>query len=316
MRRHSFFLIFCLFLLADKALALDITFQKNVQVSADHILLGDIALFSEKSSLSSELSAQVVSSSPEPGQAIILDGREVIREMLRKTNIPHSTRWLGAAAIDVERPGDEITATDIQNAIDRFIKKAAQRLPEAEISFTPKQPPHSFFVPKGKREIEAIPSDPDIIGSSTFTIIIRVDGKVRSNSTINGKLTAIAKVPVTREAIARGSQITPADIAMVKQDITPLKLPLLTRRDVLGKMARHALKKGSVVEARDIQQPPLVQKGQLVRILLNRGELHLTATGVARTAGIRNQTIRVQNLNSRKLIYCRVTAPGIVEVIL
>jgi flagella basal body P-ring formation protein FlgA len=58
----------------------------------------------------------------------------------------------------------------------------------------------------------------------------------------------------------------------------------------------------------------MVARGQMVKIVLISGALRVTATGIASMNGVKNQVIRVRNISSRKLLYCRVLAPGIVEV--
>jgi flagella basal body P-ring formation protein FlgA len=61
---------------------------------------------------------------------------------------------------------------------------------------------------------------------------------------------------------------------------------------------------------------PVVRSGERVKIIITSGSMILTATGLAYSDGQINQMIRVQNLRSRKIVYCRVAAPGLVEVLL
>ena len=51
-------------------------------------------------------------------------------------------------------------------------------------------------------------------------------------------------------------------------------------------------------------------------MVINHGSMHLSTVGIARNNGRQDQMIRVQNINSNKIVYCRVAAPGLVEVVL
>jgi flagella basal body P-ring formation protein FlgA len=63
-----------------------------------------------------------------------------------------------------------------------------------------------------------------------------------------------------------------------------------------------------------IEIPPLIRKGQLVKIHINHNGMHLSASGISSMNGKQDQIIRVVNTVSKKMIYCKVSAPGIVEV--
>ena len=58
----------------------------------------------------------------------------------------------------------------------------------------------------------------------------------------------------------------------------------------------------------------LIQPRQRVEMLANGGGFKVTAIGEAQQAGRLGQTIPVQNVDSKRTVYARVTGPGTVEV--
>jgi len=150
--------------------------------------------------------------------------------------------------------------------------------------------------------------------SSRFSIILRVDGRVRKNLSLPGHVQAVAPVAVASANLPRGAILTPSNTFMEKRNLALLKDPCLTTRTLFGKRLKHAVRAGNAIRSSYIESPPLVQKGQLVKIIFNNGPLFLSATGVARMSGKRDEIIRVQNSSSKKMIFCKITAPGIVEV--
>jgi flagellar basal body P-ring formation protein FlgA len=296
--------------------ALEISFKERAEVSTDYITLGDIVSFDEASALTSSLATKVVSQSPEPGDNLIIDSISIKDQIMRKTSLSMYTQWTGSRAVKVFRPGQEILPKNLLSAIRLFLKENKHELPQAEVSFVPKSLPIPFMLPQGKLDIEVIPSNPAILKSTRFSLICRVDGKVEKNFSIQGELRALAPVVIAADSLRRGTILTPANTKKVVKDLTEHDEPCTDQRLILGKRLKRSVRAQAVINASDVEIPPMIKRGQLVKIIFYQGSLYLTATGIARTDGKLNQIIRVRNANSNKLIQGRVTAPGVVEVII
>ena len=302
--------------LCNPVYGLEISFKERAEVSTDYITLGDIVSFDEASELTNSLATKVVSHSPEPGENLIIDSVSIKDQIMRKTRLSRYTQWTGSQVVNVLRPGQEILPKRLLNAIGSFLKDHKHELPQAEVSFVPRSLPIPFMLPKGKLDVEVIPSNPVILKSTRFSIICRVDGKVEKNFSIQGELRALAPVVIAADSMRRGTILTPANTKKVVKDLTEHDDPCTDQRLILGKRLKRSVRAQAVISASDVEIPPMIKRGQLVKIIFYQGSLYLTATGVARTDGKLNQIIRVRNANSNKIIQGRVTAPGIVEVII
>lgn len=316
MRRYIYILSALFILQSSWCFGLEISFRDEAQISTNHVTLGDVAAFSDNNDVTDALSVKIIAASPEPGKSSYLDSREIIKNILRKTKLSSSTLWSGSASVKIIRLGQKISQDQLIEQITNYLKNQTSGMPKADISFEPSSLPLPFMIPKGETSWEVIPSNPTILKSNRFSIIIRVDGRVRKNISIAGRVKALAPIAVAVTSLKRGSILTPDNTALVVKDIVEHRAPCLSLREILGKRVKHNFRAGSVIESDDVEMPPLVKKGQLVKIILNHGPLFLSASGIARMSGTLNQVIRVQNVNSRKLIFCRITAPGIVEVII
>ncbi len=214
----------------------------------------------------------------------------------------------------VHRQGTTITSEDIQGLINDFITAKTRELPKAVYTFTPTDPPLPFMVPTGKVQWEVTPSNPGIIGSSRFALIGRIDNQVVKNFSIRGTLEALAPVAVAVASLRRDTIITENDIRMETRDLSTLRTPCLLSGQVIGKKLLRNTQAGAVIDLAYIEFPPMIKKGALVKIFGQKNGLELTATGIARTDGQEGQVIKVKNTSSDKDIFCRVTAPGLVEV--
>jgi flagellar basal body P-ring formation protein FlgA len=309
------FFIFCLFFsIAQVCHGLEVTFRPSASVDGASITLADVADFDIQSDMTLALGSQIISASPPPGQEILLQTGSLRQYLIGALSIPSSVGWNGPSSIRVHRKGITLGPEKIQSVIAEFLRQHRNDLPEAEIYFTPTTLPLPFILPSGDLTWEVIPSNPGILSSTSMSLIFKVDGHVRKNIAIAGHMEAIAPVAVAASEIERGSTVSPEQIHVVSRNIADHSSPCFDPRDIIGKKTNRTIKEGSVFERTWIEIPPMVARGQMVKILLNSGELHLTTTGIANMNGLKDQVIRVQNINSKKMIYCRVTAPGVVEV--
>ena len=309
-------ILFTLVLLwSTPCLALDITFIQSGSVSKDTVLLSDITNASEKTPLSKALGSQIVGKSPDPGLASVLDAREIIKKIEKSHNSKlRGVIWKGSPLITVTRESETITTEQIQKIIDDYIADNNHRFPDVEITFIPESLPLPFEIHTGTLSWDVIPSSPEIIGSSRFSIIFKVDNKVRKNFSVRGHTKAITAVVTAARRIKYGEIITPENVSVADRDISMAQSYSKTLSEVIGSVVKRNIKQGSVIGPDAVEQPHVVKKGELVKIVVNHSGLVLTATGIAKSNGRLDEVIRVKNTNSNKLIYCRVQAPGLVEV--
>ena len=296
-------------------LALDITFTQSSSVSKDRVLLSDITNVSEQTPLSNALGSQIVGTSPDPGLVTVLDAREIINRIEKSHNSKlKGVVWKGSPSISVTRESVTITSDKIQEIIDNYIAENIHRLPDAEISFIPDSLPLPFEIQTGSLSWDIIPSSPGVIGSSRFSIIFKVDNKVRANFSVKGHTKALASVVTATRRLRYGDIITPDMVTIRERDISTVPSYSRSTSEVIGSLVKRNIQEGSVIGPEQVKLPPVIEKGELVKIVVNHSGLVLTATGIAKSDGHIDEVIRVKNTDSNKLIYCRVQAPGLVEV--
>jgi flagellar basal body P-ring formation protein FlgA len=294
--------------------AFNVTFHPAATVSGPSVTLADIADLDNNSDLANTLSKQTVAASPDAGQKNVLDTSSIIHKLTRAISTPTEIKWLGTKTVTVERRGNTITSHNIEEVIGAYIAKHATSIPGAKYTFTPKDPPLPFLVPVGSLQWEVIPSTPEIIGSNRFSLIGRISNQVVKNFSVIGYLEVLAPVAVAVANLRRDDIVTETQVQMVTQDISTIKDPCLQRDQVIGKKVLRNINVGSVIDLASIEFPPMIKKGAFVKIFYQKNGLELTATGIAKTDGKQDQVIKVKNASSDKEIFCRVTAPGLVEV--
>jgi flagella basal body P-ring formation protein FlgA len=302
-----------LLLTAAPAMALDIQLHEQAQVFTRFIYLGDIAAITQAGSGEKKWAEQRISRSPEPGKSKTLQSASIIAS-LRHIKDAKKIHWSGAQHITVSRLGVTIGREQIKQIIAEFIGKNLKNLPDAEVRFTSIRAPEKIILPTGKLTYTVLPSRPGILGSSSFSIIFKVDGKIVKNCTVHGKLEAMAEVATAAVNVRKGSIITADMVQLIRLDISKLDTPYPSIDQVVGLQAKRTIRAGRALDNRNVKLPPVIRKGEPVKIIADRGALQISTNGVAIMDGRTGDFIRVKNINSSKLVYCRVDAPGIVSV--
>ncbi len=314
MRIIQVFLSFLFCFLPATTYGLQITSLPKAEVTNTFVLLSDIVKFSEESPLATALGSKRIANAPRVGKSVTLQTITIQKKLLKDLALKNKLLWNGSSTTVVSRKGIQITPATITDSIDDFLFDMQDSLPEAEYSFVPRQLPLPFEIPTGELEVQVIPSDPDIIGSKRFSLLYKVNNKTVKNISVRGQLKAMAPVAVLTQSVKRGTILHPNMVEMEMRDLSTLRTPCTNLRMVLGKRLSKRLRSGSVLDLSFVEFPPVIHKGQLVKMVVNHNGLQLTATGISYMNGKQDQIIRVKNIRSNKNVFCKVSSPGIVEV--
>jgi flagella basal body P-ring formation protein FlgA len=122
-------------------------------------------------------------------------------------------------------------------------------------------------------------------------------------------------VLVTKRTVSRGSGVGPSDV-----ETQVLRVPGLathyvaTVADLAGRHAKRALPPGTVLSNDELATDVLVKKGQQVTLLAAVGGIEVRANGRALADGGTADRIRVQNLNSSRIVEGMVESADIVRI--
>lgn len=304
--------LFCL--LPVTAYSLAISVSPSAEVSTGFVRLGDVATFSEDSDIATALASQRLCNAPAIDSSITIKTGTIQTKVQRFSDLKEKIKWIGSPETVVTRKSIPISTEDMIGAIDKYISEKKETLPPAEYSFLPRQLPIPFKIPTGDLEVKIVPSNPEIIGSKRFSLIYEVNGKIAKNLSIRGKLEAMAPVAVLSQSVRKGAILHPEMVIMERKDLSTLRTPCTNLRMVLGKRITKRLRAGTVLDLSYVEFPPVIRKGQLVKMVIKHQGLQVVATGIAAMNGKQDQIIRVKNTRSNKSVFCKVSSPGIVEV--
>ena len=121
-------------------------------------------------------------------------------------------------------------------------------------------------------------------------------------------------VVVSRAAIARGSRVTAADVAIAERELSGAGGANFDRvEQVVGQQTRAAIAAGQLIAPWHLDRPHLINRGESVALHAGTGEFEVTTHAQALDNGRLGDQIRVRNATSGRIVYGWVDSPGSVS---
>ncbi len=154
------------------------------------------------------------------------------------------------------------------------------------------------------------------MGRNQLVGTVLVNGERFKKFRLSAKTTAIVNVIRAKRPIKRG-EIISEDVVAVEQikTVRPLRNIVNRLEDILGTEATRNLPTGRNISFNSIKIPPLIDRGDRLLIVAQKGGMKITTPGMAQKKGSKDSVIPVINLQSKKVVYARVVDKNTVEVV-
>ncbi|MHB0912629.1 MAG: flagellar basal body P-ring formation chaperone FlgA [Armatimonadota bacterium] len=277
-----------------------VTINEESKVSAGYVTLGDISDAPES------LREARICSSPLPGKSRELT-KDQIASALLAAGIKESI--LCPAEVRVTRTASTLTGQAIFEAARDHVLSGVWR---GAVTVEPVSLPPDQTVPEGALEIRAKPGAEIRKGQNTLPMQIVVDGAVYRTVYARVLVRVLAQMPVAKEPIARGAELSAANTEMRECDVTAL--PEGPCGPVIGCIAKVSIPGGSVIRQQWITEPSAVRFGDTVLVVLQSGTIRITEKGTAICDGSIGESIKVRLMSDSRLVQATVTGKGIVSI--
>jgi flagella basal body P-ring formation protein FlgA len=303
-------------LAATAAAAATVTVRAAAQVSGAQITLGDVATIADADAqTAARLAAVLVGSAPLAGSTRPL-ALETIGVYLRRAGVdPQSVHLGGAPTARVTRASTVVTGAEIETAAREAA--LAQEPDQAAITLSCAHQPADVKVPQGK-----VALDPQLIGpargaSRLVRVVISVDGKRITGSTVSLRVERSGDVLVAARDVERGEALTADAFVVQPRDIIRmLGTPVSDPADLEGCRAKLHVSAGTVLTTQMLERIPVIRRGDPVTVTLRMGAVRVTLTGIARGDAAIGDSVTVLNPASKRQLSARATGKGAAEVTL
>jgi flagella basal body P-ring formation protein FlgA len=163
--------------------------------------------------------------------------------------------------------------------------------------------------------LEAFLRDGTRIGPRT-TVGVRCSGSKPWKVYVPVVLSIRREVWIARHPLPRGHVLTADDLMSDLRDISRINAAWVSDKAALiGQRLKTSILAGRIVTRQLIEAENVVRRGQTVTLAVSSGGLTIRMTGKALTDGALNQRIRVQNLNSGRVVEGIVRSRELVEIL-
>lgn len=286
----------------------------NVEISGDRILLGDMAHVSAGSFLKQSIEQIDIGASPKPGQIIALKKRKIMYHIQSHNYLPKNLSLVCPDTVYVKRAGQKISKKQIETFLSSRLKTIYKNK-TFELRQLSVRGLESY--PEGKVEFSG--NFDRLIsknGRLSGHVDVLVDSVPVDRISLTGKIAVWDRILFAAHSLSRGDLLKPDDFYLKTVDVCTLSHPAVhSLTAVEGKVLQTTLNKDDYLKASNLVEAPVVRKGDVITLVAVQNNLKIVTTGVSTEDGFVNELIKVENLNSGKLVRGIVTNKSQVEVV-
>jgi flagella basal body P-ring formation protein FlgA len=165
-------------------------------------------------------------------------------------------------------------------------------------------------------DVKAYPltqSDPG--GRFPMRVELHLDGAIVEKGAVSLNIRIMADLLVPEQNIKRHTILDANMFVLKRFDVTSIRENMLSdARQMVDCRAKQNLTADRYVSLSRIEKIPDVENRQQVTILGSSGLFEIRAKGTALQNGYVGETIKVKNVDSRKILMGKVIAPGVIEI--
>ncbi len=156
---------------------------------------------------------------------------------------------------------------------------------------------------------------PHRLDGTSLKLDFLVDSIRKKSQWVRLHASARGKVPILAENVKYGETIGMTDLTYEWKELSRIDGFILNPQQIIGSVAKKNLTKGSLVYQRDVEEPVLVKRGDVVTLIARGRTFRIRTMARAKNAGSNGDSITVENMGSRRLIQATVVGSKTVEVV-
>lgn len=236
-----------------------------------------------------------------------------------RVNNPHPAlaRWLlwlfsvGCPAVGAGmlQPLDTIVATARQHL------EANPRSQTGPVEIQIGEPDPRLRLPACAEGLEGF-SPPGAKMTGRTSVGVRCHGPTAWRVHLNARISRSIPVLVWARSLPRGHVLGPEDVRSATMSDESLPTDTVTHSpELIGMRLLQPVRSGDIARGHTLRKHEAVTKGSLVTLRFAHSNIAVNAAGIALSAGMIGERIRVRNSSSRRVLDAIVLQPGLVEVL-
>ena len=302
---------------------------EEAQVTGRIIYLGNIATIeASDAEYVSKLKDINISSAAEPGFSQIFYIGFVKSRMRQQGFSPENIIWSGSERTLVKTKSLCLSPQEIQAYAEKFIHETrnGKGIPnQSEVASSvlvqPVNEIRSVILPHGEIAVNvevagqtALSFNSSICGIVPLKFTISVDDQLCEKRVILFKVEILKEVILAAHTLDKHKIIEANDLRRSLRDVGVLSSFYTGSEALIGKRAKRMIHKDELITSDMVDVPPIINRGDIVTIVIESPAFRISTQGKSREDGIRGQIIRVVNTLSMKEIAAQVVNEKLVRV--
>lgn len=288
--------------------------RAETSVTTPVIRLGDIAEITGKDpSFDHDLIALKkieILKSPPPGKSVTIPGGEVVARLRAQEVDFTKVSYRLPQELRLTRAGRELSTIEVEDAIKSAVKRDNR---DAVLKNVELPPVRTVFA--GPITLEADFRGTAFKGRTPCTLRLKSPAGEEMNLEVLARFDEYADIPVARRPLGRGDIVNEDDVVMARLNLGQMPSGFVESVDrIYGLEIKQPVSQGEPFSRGDLVVPPVIKKGEGVRLVFRTALLEASASGTALGSGIVGDLIEVRNISSLKVVQGTVFAPGVVKV--
>lgn len=282
--------------------------KERVEVPGPEVTLGEIVIISDSLKADFESVRSIVICLAPPPAVDRKLARAVVEN--RIISVLHNHREItvsGANQITIHTLSKTISGKDLADvAVNYLSLNLKTEKTDHEISV--RQIPENKVMPARDANLEVMERDYASFKNNQTIYVGLFNGKELFDQVgVLLDVRTFEQVITAKKAIAPGSIIAPEDVEMRREETTAYHRGLLKNvQEVIGKKAKRTITKGSILDERMVEDPPLIRRGDLVTLQAHFGMVMVETRVEARQDGKKGDVIQVNNATAKKHLLAEV----------
>ncbi|MBI5426791.1 MAG: flagellar basal body P-ring formation protein FlgA [Nitrospinae bacterium] len=171
-------------------------------------------------------------------------------------------------------------------------------------------------LPAGKIQYEySLPQNLSRAGRIPVALKVQGEGVAPRLLRLTAFVNVYQDVVKLRKAVRRGAVLRAEDLELeqIKTD-RPVSGVITRIQDAAGLEVTRNLDNGKTLTLDLLRKPFVINRGDHVLIIAVKGDMKITASGIAKDSGVEGNTIPVENVQTKKVVYGQVVDQNSVKI--
>jgi flagella basal body P-ring formation protein FlgA len=296
------------------ASAVTVTIPEQITVPLATFTLADIATITGDDADRIQILGNCrLGSSPAPGYSLTLTP-DLISMRLSGYHMDLSDiTWQVPSTIRLTTASQTVSGTAL---MEKAVTAAKQRLGDSDSEVTASAM-QDVVLPAGTVDYKIdFPSGLRLSGPTTVFLATSVNNLPYKQIIVKLNIATYKNIVVTTRDLQPGEVLTDLDLALERRSVGRLSSYYTDKNKAIGLVVKHnsLLPSGTVLNQSLLSISEVIKRGNIVSIVAHSGMIEVVTTGLAQQNGGVDQYIRVQNLQSKRVLSARVVDATTVEV--